>query len=52
MTTDYAIRAVVFLANCKERVTVKDISESTGITAHYLIVAGSVHILKDIKELK
>lgn len=37
LTTDYAIRTVVFLADCKERVTVKEISESTGITTHYLM---------------
>ena len=37
LTTDYAIRTVVFLADCKERVTVKEISESTRITTHYLM---------------
>lgn len=35
LTTDYAIRTVVFLADSKEMVTVKDISASTGITTHY-----------------
>ena len=47
MTTDYAIRAVVFLADCKERVTVKDISESTGITVHYLM-----KVLEPLKKAK
>ena len=47
MTTDYAIRTVVFLADCKERVTVKDISESTGITAHYLM-----KVLEPLKKAK
>ena len=47
LTTDYAIRTVVFLANCKDTVTVKDISMNTGISTHYLM-----KVLEPLKKIK